>query len=125
MPEHWPGMSLKLSGGEFYLLRRFWSGLRPSGGESKSPERAQRAEGGVEGQHHSKEIMPAWLYILRLQSTSLWSGSTRPPEKRLNEHFAGGGLPNDEDDPPIARKPGSAYLLTTQIAVRRGHILGE
>jgi putative endonuclease len=33
--------------------------------------------------------MSAWFYILRLQSTHLYCGSTRSLEKRVKEHFAG------------------------------------
>ncbi|MDP2886879.1 MAG: GIY-YIG nuclease family protein [Ignavibacteria bacterium] len=33
--------------------------------------------------------MPAWFYLLRLQSHKLYSGSTRSLEKRTASHLAG------------------------------------
>jgi len=46
--------------------------------------------------------MPAWFYILRLQSSNLYSGSTRSLEKRVQEHFAGRACRTTKIDPPIA-----------------------
>jgi putative endonuclease len=46
--------------------------------------------------------MPAWFYMLRLRSTSLYSGSTRFLEKRIVDHFAGRGCRTTRVDPPIA-----------------------
>jgi putative endonuclease len=45
---------------------------------------------------------PAWFYILRLQSTNLYSGSTRSLEKRIQDHFAGKGCHTTRIDRPIA-----------------------
>ena len=46
--------------------------------------------------------MPAWFYILRLQSTHLYCGSTRSLDKRIKDHFAGRACRTTKIDPPIA-----------------------
>ncbi|HCA78638.1 MAG TPA: hypothetical protein DEP53_02775 [Bacteroidetes bacterium] len=46
--------------------------------------------------------MPAWFYILRLQSTRLYSGSSHSLEKRIKGHFAGRACRTTKIDPPIA-----------------------
>ncbi len=45
--------------------------------------------------------MPAWFYILRLESSLLYSGSTRSLEKRIDDHFAGKGCRTTKTDPPV------------------------
>ncbi|MCX6133312.1 MAG: GIY-YIG nuclease family protein [Ignavibacteriales bacterium] len=45
--------------------------------------------------------MQSWFYILRLQSTHLYCGSTRSLEKRLKDHFAGRACRTTKIDPPI------------------------
>jgi predicted GIY-YIG superfamily endonuclease len=46
--------------------------------------------------------MPAWCYILRLQSGRLYVGSTRNRERRYKDHFAGTGCRTTRLDPPVA-----------------------
>jgi predicted GIY-YIG superfamily endonuclease len=46
--------------------------------------------------------MPAWFYIVRLQSTHLYNGSTRSLEKRIKEHFSGRACRTTKIDPPIS-----------------------
>ena len=46
--------------------------------------------------------MPSWFYILRLQSTHLYSGSTRFLEKRLKDHFVGRACRTTKIDRVIA-----------------------
>ena len=46
--------------------------------------------------------MSAWFYILRLQSNSLYCGSTRFLNKRIQDHFAGRGCRTTKIDPPIS-----------------------
>ena len=47
-------------------------------------------------------IMSAWFYMLRLQSTHLYCGSTRSLDKRIKDHFAGRACRTTKIDPPIA-----------------------
>ena len=47
-------------------------------------------------------IMPCWFYILRLQSTHLYCGSTRSLDKRIKDHFACRACRTTKIDPPIA-----------------------
>jgi predicted GIY-YIG superfamily endonuclease len=44
--------------------------------------------------------MPAWFYILRLQSGGLYCGSTRDKARRYAEHFSGTGCRTTILDPP-------------------------
>jgi predicted GIY-YIG superfamily endonuclease len=46
--------------------------------------------------------MPAWFYILRLQSKHVYCGSTRSLEKRTKEHLAGRACRTTKVDRPIA-----------------------
>jgi putative endonuclease len=46
--------------------------------------------------------MPAWFYILRLQSGSLYIGSTRDIDQRCKEHFAGKACRTTALDPPTS-----------------------
>ena len=46
--------------------------------------------------------MPAWFYMLRLRSASLYSRSTRVLDKRIVDHFAGRGCRTTRVDPPIS-----------------------
>ena len=46
--------------------------------------------------------MSAWFYILRLRSSSLYTGSTRSLEKRVLDHFAGRACRTTKIDPPAA-----------------------
>lgn len=46
--------------------------------------------------------MPAWFYLLRLQSHKLYSGSTRSLEKRTASHLAGRACRTTKIDRPIA-----------------------
>jgi putative endonuclease len=45
--------------------------------------------------------MPAWVYILRLTSKNLYTGSTTQLEKRISDHFSGRGCRTTRIDPPI------------------------
>ena len=55
------------------------------------------------GVFHSRGCsMPAWFYILRLQSKGLYPGSTRDKERRYRDHFAGRGCRTTQLDPPIS-----------------------
>ena len=80
------------------------SGLPPSRGRVEvalsDPER--RPQGGAEGESKGKPIMSSWFYILRLQSTNLYSGSTRSLEKRIKEHFSGRACRTTKIDRAIA-----------------------
>jgi len=49
-----------------------------------------------------KEIMPAWLYILRLKSGQLYAGSTIDLDRRIGEHYSGHACRTTKLDPPIA-----------------------
>ncbi|MBI3828356.1 MAG: GIY-YIG nuclease family protein [Planctomycetes bacterium] len=46
--------------------------------------------------------MPAWVYILRLQSGGLYIGSTENLERRYSEHLEGNGSRTTRLDPPMA-----------------------
>jgi putative endonuclease len=46
--------------------------------------------------------MSAWCYILRLQSSILYTGSTRFLDKRIQEHLTGRGCRTTKIDPPLA-----------------------
>ena len=46
--------------------------------------------------------MPAWFYILRLQSGSLYPGATADLKQRYEEHFAKRACRTTTLDPPIA-----------------------
>lgn len=46
--------------------------------------------------------MPAWFYILRLQSKRPYCGSTKDKVRRYKEHFAGRGGRTTMLDPPMA-----------------------
>ena len=46
--------------------------------------------------------MPAWLYILRLSSGTLYPGATKDLEERYKSHLAGKGCRTTQIDPPIA-----------------------
>jgi putative endonuclease len=47
-------------------------------------------------------IMPAWFYILRLKSGSLYVGSTTDLEKRFEDHCSGRACRTTKFDSPIA-----------------------
>lgn len=44
--------------------------------------------------------MPAWFYMLRLQSGGLYAGSTGALEKRFQDHLDGVGCRTTRLDPP-------------------------
>lgn len=46
--------------------------------------------------------MPAWFYILRLQSGSLYIGVTTDLEKRFEDHCSGRACRTTKLDPPVA-----------------------
>jgi putative endonuclease len=46
--------------------------------------------------------MPAWFYILRLQSGSLYPGATADLKQRYDEHCAGHACRTTTLDPPLA-----------------------
>jgi putative endonuclease len=46
--------------------------------------------------------MPAWFYLLRLQSHHLYSGSTRSLDKRIKSHFAGRACRTTKIDRAVA-----------------------
>ena len=46
--------------------------------------------------------MPAWFYILRLRSGTLYSGATKNLEERYKAHLAGKACRTTKLDPPIA-----------------------
>lgn len=62
--------------------------------------------------------MPAWLYILRLQSGRLVVGSTADLGGRLADHMAGKGGKTTHDDPPVALAFEGEYPAVT-VARRR------
>jgi putative endonuclease len=65
-------------------------------------------------------ILPASFYILRLQSTHLYCGSTRSLEKRIKDHFAGRACRTTRIDPPIALVYSEEYPSYKE-AFRREH----
>ena len=46
--------------------------------------------------------MPAWFYILRLRSGSLYPGATTNLDQRYRDHLAGRGCRTTSLDPPVA-----------------------
>ena len=64
--------------------------------------------------------MPAWFYILRLQSTHLYCGSTRSLKKRIKEHFAGLACRTTKIDHPIALVHSEEFTSYKE-AFRREH----
>jgi len=64
--------------------------------------------------------MPAWFYILRLQSTHLYCGSTRFLDTRIKHHFAGRACRTTKIDPPIALVYSEQYPSYKE-AFRREH----
>jgi len=46
--------------------------------------------------------MPAWFYILRLQSGSLYPGATTDLKQRYEEHSCGRACKTTALDPPVA-----------------------
>jgi len=45
--------------------------------------------------------MPAWLYILRLRSGTLYPGATKNIEERYKAHIAGKACRTTKIDPPV------------------------
>ena len=45
--------------------------------------------------------MPAWLYILRLESGQLYAGSTTDLDRRIEEHYSGHACRTTKIDPPV------------------------
>jgi putative endonuclease len=64
--------------------------------------------------------MPSWFYILRLQSTHLYCGSTRSLEMRIKAHFSGRACRTTKIDPPIALVYSEQYPSYKE-AFRREH----
>jgi putative endonuclease len=54
--------------------------------------------------------MSAWFYILRLQSNSLYCGSTRFLDKRIKDHFTGRACRTTKIDPPISLAYSEEFL---------------
>jgi putative endonuclease len=54
--------------------------------------------------------MSAWFYILHLRSSSLYCGSTRSLDKRINDHFSGRACRTTKIDPPISLAYSEEYL---------------
>ena len=46
--------------------------------------------------------MPAWFYVLKLQSGSLYAGATTDLELRYQDHLSGNACRTTTLDPPIA-----------------------
>ncbi len=84
-----------------------------SGRVEESLSDPERSRGGVEGPDQSPEIsdclrgpttedaLPAWCYMLRLLSGTLYIGSTRKLEERCKNHFSGNGCRTTRIDPPV------------------------
>jgi putative endonuclease len=64
--------------------------------------------------------MLAWFYILRLQSTHLYCGSTRSLKKRIKEHFDGRGCRTTKIDRAVAMVYSEEFLSYKE-AYRREH----
>jgi putative endonuclease len=45
--------------------------------------------------------MNSYLYILRLQSGSLYTGCTKDLDKRYHDHLSGNGCRTTKSDPPV------------------------
>ena len=45
--------------------------------------------------------MPAWFYVLRLRSGTLYIGATTDLDQRCSEHFAGKACRTTKLDPPV------------------------
>ncbi|MCG6944218.1 MAG: GIY-YIG nuclease family protein [Deltaproteobacteria bacterium] len=46
--------------------------------------------------------MPAWFYILRLRSGTLYPGATKNLEERYEDHLTGKACRTSKLDPPVA-----------------------
>jgi predicted GIY-YIG superfamily endonuclease len=46
--------------------------------------------------------MPAWFYILRLRSGTLYPGASKNLEERYKDHLAGKACRTTKVDPPVA-----------------------
>jgi putative endonuclease len=82
--------------------------LRGSQGSTLSLSKGRRAQ----------DIMSAWFYILRLQSTHFYCGSTRSLEKRTKDHFAGRACRTTRVDHAVALVYSEEYP-TYKEALRR------
>jgi predicted GIY-YIG superfamily endonuclease len=62
--------------------------------------------------------MPAWFYILRLQSGSLYIGSTRDLDQRCKDHFSGKACRTTMVDPPAKLVHSERFDTYTQARLR-------
>jgi putative endonuclease len=68
---------------------------------SRSDGRGEMALSLSKGKHEEGKI-PAWFYILRLKSGSLYIGAMTDLEKRYKEHCLGVACRSTTIDPPVA-----------------------
>ena len=61
--------------------------------------------------------MPAWFYILRLRSGTLYPGATSNLEERYKDHLAGKACRTTKLDPPVALVHSEAF--ETNVEARR------
>jgi putative endonuclease len=68
--------------------------------------------------------MPAWVYLLRLKSGAIYTGSTHNLKKRLAEHFRGEGCRTTIKDQPIALAYSEEYSTYKEALQREAQIKG-
>jgi putative endonuclease len=66
--------------------------------------------------------MPAWVYLLRLRSGAIYTGSTRDVVKRLTEHFGGIGCRTTINDPPVALAYIEEYPTYVKATLREAQV---
>jgi putative endonuclease len=66
--------------------------------------------------------MPAWLYILRLKSGTLYVGSTTNLNQRYVDHCSGKACRTTKIDPPLALVHSEEYQTNTEARKREAQI---
>jgi len=66
--------------------------------------------------------MPAWSYILRLRSGTLYPGATRNLEERYRAHLAGKACRTTKIDPPVALVHSEEYQTFNEARKREAQI---
>jgi predicted GIY-YIG superfamily endonuclease len=70
----------------------------------------------------SRDQMPAWFYILRLQSGSLYVGSTRDLDQRCKDHFSGKACRTTVVDPPTKLVHSERFYTYTEAHRREAQV---
>ncbi len=66
--------------------------------------------------------MPAWFYILRLRSGTLYPGATKNLEERYRAHIAGKACRTTKLDPPIKLVHSESYPTFSEARKREAQI---